>query len=374
LSKRFIAGKQDDDFMRIALREALRGRGHTSPNPLVGAVIVKGGREIARGHHAYFGGPHSEIVALSKLRKDQARGATLYVNLEPCCCYGKTPPCTDAIIAARIRRVVIGCEDPNPLVSGKGIAALRASGIEVTTGVLEDQAQRLNAPYLTFVTQKRPWVLLKMAQTLDGRLALASGKSRWITGQEARREAHRLRSFLDTVLIGVRTVIQDDPELTVRLVRGRNPLRVILDSRLRIPLTARVLHHRDPEKTIIFTTEKASARKRNALQRTGAQVFQVRASKEGFVDLRAALRQMAQMSVQSLMVEGGGTVHRSFLRSGCADRLIVTIAPKLIGADGIASVGTLGLRAIRAIPEFSWQRVRWVGSDLWLELDKCLPD
>ena len=368
-----MADSRDDDFMRIAIREALRGRGRTSPNPLVGAVIVKRGRVIARGYHSLFGGPHSEIVALSKLPEGRAQDATLYVNLEPCCFHGKTPPCTKAILASGIRRVVVGCEDPNPLVSGKGISELRASGIEVTAGILEQEARRLNAPYFTFVTQKRPWVLLKMAQTIDGRLALASGQSRWITGEAARREAHRLRSWLDAVLVGVQTILQDDPDLTVRLVRGRNPWRIVLDSSLRIPLKARVLHQQESAKTVVFTTSKAPAEKRHSLEKIGARVFEVSTSSDGFVNLHAALDKMAELGIMSLLVEGGGTVHRSFVLAGLVDQLTVAIAPKLIGADGRGSVGPLGLQSLAEMPEFRWLRRRMVGEDLWLELEKCSP-
>lgn len=365
--------ERDEYFMRQAFREALRGRGRTSPNPLVGAVVVKGDHILSRGYHAFFGGPHAEIVAFSKLRKSQTRSATLYVNLEPCCYHGKTPPCTKAISNAGIRRVVIGCKDLNPLVFGKGIAELRAAGVEVTSGVLEKDARRLNAPYLTFVTQKRPWVLLRMAQTLDGRIALASGESRWISGEKARREAHRLRSWLDAVLVGVQTVIQDDPKLTVRLVRGRNPLRIVLDSRLRIPLKASILHQDEPEKTLIFTTKKASLKKQNAIQKRGAKVFIVRVSKEGFVDVRAALKKMTELNIQSLMIEGGGNVHRSFFLAGVVDLLTIAVAPKLIGEDGKASVGPLGLSTLEAMPEFTWRRRRFLGNDLWLELERCSP-
>ncbi|MFH1010949.1 MAG: bifunctional diaminohydroxyphosphoribosylaminopyrimidine deaminase/5-amino-6-(5-phosphoribosylamino)uracil reductase RibD [bacterium] len=364
-----MADSRDDDFMRMAMREALRGRGRTSPNPLVGAVIVKRGRILSRGFHSFFGGPHAEIMALSKLPEGRAQGATLYVNLEPCCCYGKTPPCTKAIVAAGIQRVVIGCEDPNPLVSGKGIAELKASGMEVVSGVLEEEAKRLNAPYLTYITKKRPWILLKMAQTLDGRMALASGDSQWITGEASRREVHRMRSRLDGVLVGIHTVLQDDPELTVRFVRGRNPWRVVLDSSLRIPLEARVLHHPEPARTIIFTTNQASAEKRTALEKLGVRVFEVPPSNGGVVDLQAALSKMAELGIMSLLVEGGGTVHRSFLLSGFADALTVAIAPKFIGGDGKASVGALGLESLTKMPEFVWRRRRMIGNDLWLELE-----
>ncbi len=365
--------ERDDYFMRLAFRQALRGRGRTSPNPLVGAVIVKNNCVIATGYHGFFGGPHSEVVALSKLTGRRAVGAILYVNLEPCCYHGKTPPCTEAIKAAGIGRVVIGCEDPNPLVAGKGIKELKDSGIEVRTGVLENEAQRINAPYLTSMTQKRPWVVIKMAQTLDGRLALSSGESRWISGEKSRREVHRLRSHLDAVLLGVRTVIQDDPELTVRFVRGRNPLRVVLDSRLRTPIKARILHQAEPEKTILLTTNQASPKKRNVIEQTGARVLTVRAAKNGFVDMHAALRKLARLNIQSLLVEGGASVHRSLLLSKKVDKVIIFMAPKFLGADGIATVGALGLHSLRAMPEFSWRRTRFVGDDLWLELEKCSP-
>jgi diaminohydroxyphosphoribosylaminopyrimidine deaminase/5-amino-6-(5-phosphoribosylamino)uracil reductase len=364
-----MAPDRDADFMRQALREALRGRGRTSPNPLVGSVIVKRGQIISRGYHSFFGGPHAEIRALSKLPEGRAEGATLYVNLEPCCYYGKTPPCTKALIAAGIRRVVVGCIDPNPLVSGEGVAELKSAGIEVVSGVMEEEARTLNAPYFTFVTKKRPWVLLKMAQTLDGRMGLASGDSRWITGEAARREVHRLRSRLDGVLVGIHTVLQDDPELTVRLVRGRNPFRFILDSHLRIPLPSRVLHQPEPEKTIVFTTQAASQEKRKAIEGTGARVLETPADTEHHVDIRAALEKMAQLGIMSLLVEGGGTVHRSFLLSECVDSLTVAVAPKLIGDDGKASVGALGLKSLAAAPEFVWKRTRRLGNDFWLELD-----
>ncbi len=369
-----MQNERDDYFMRLAFRQALRGRGRTSPNPLVGAVIVKNDRVIATGYHGFFGGPHSEVVALSKLSGRRAIDTTLYVNLEPCCYHGKTPPCTEAIKAAGIRRVVIGCIDPNPLVAGKGVKELINSGIEVQTGVLENEAQQLNAPYIISVTQKRPWIVMKMAQTLDGRLALSSGESRWISGEKARREVHRLRSHLDAVLVGVRTVIQDNPELTVRLVRGRNPQRIILDSRLRIPIKARILHQAEPEKTILLTTKKAPVKKRNAIEQTGARVFVIRATRDGIVDVNAALRKLAQLNIQSLLVEGGASVHRSFLLSKKVDQVIISMAPKFLGADGVASVGALNLRSLSAMPEFSWRRTRFIGEDLWLELEKCSPD
>ncbi len=231
----------DEKFMRVVLREAARGAGFVSPNPLVGAVAVKRGRLLGKAYHARYGEQHAEIALLEMMSPSQAKGATVYVNLEPCCHHGKTAPCTDALIRAGVERVVVGVEDPNPLVSGRGIRALRRAGIQVSVGVLDTESRRLNAPFLTFMELGRPWILLKVAQSIDGRIALKSGESRWITGETARREVHRLRAQLDAILVGALTVAEDDPELTVRSVRGRNPIRVVLDSRLRISPRAKVL-------------------------------------------------------------------------------------------------------------------------------------
>ena len=249
-----LHSRADEFFMKLALHEAAKGIGYTSPNPLVGAVAVKGEQVLAKAHHKLFGGTHAEVSVLSKLKAHEAKGATIYVNLEPCCHYGKTSPCTEALIAAGVGRVVVGHEDPNPLVSGKGIAQLRAAGIPVVVGVLEPEGRRLNAPFLTYITQGRPWILLKVAQSLDGRIALANGQSRWITSEAARVEVHRLRAQLDAVIVGSQTVIDDNPELTVRHIEGRNPLRIVMDSMLRISPDARVLHQADNGRTWVLAS------------------------------------------------------------------------------------------------------------------------
>lgn len=362
--------KSDERFMKIALREAARGKGHTSPNPLVGAVAVKGDRVLGNAFHARFGGEHAEIALIKQLSPADAHGATLYVNLEPCCHVGKTPPCTKAIIQAGFARVVIGHEDPNPLVQGRGIAELRAAGLAVETGVLEAEARDLNAPFLTYMTQSRPWILLKVAQSLDGRIALANGQSRWITGERSRKEVHRLRAELDAVMVGSQTVIEDDPELTVRHLRGRDPLRIIVDSALRIAPTAKVLHQANRLRTWVLTTTGAPQENRSALEATGATLLDCPAGADGRVDLPAATKLLASRGVASLFVEGGGTLHASFIRAGLCDRFIVCMAGMLIGADGRPAIWELGLSELRCAPQFTLRRTRRFEQDIWLEYDR----
>src|SRR6185369_12601402 len=263
------SGGADDYYMRLALRLAERAAGRTSPNPMVGAVLVRGGKVIATGYHRKAGGPHAEIAALRRAGI-KARGATLYLTLEPCSHYGRTPPCVDAVIAAGVKEVVAGMTDPNPLVAGKGFRRLRQAGIRVRSGVLEKESRALNEAFNNFITRRLPFVLLKLAATLDGKIATATGSSRWVTGGEARRFVHDLRNRFDAVMVGVGTVLADDPQLTCRIRGGRNPVRIILDPRLRIPLKARVLN--EPGKTIVVAGESASREKQKALEKHGAEV------------------------------------------------------------------------------------------------------
>jgi len=258
--------------------------------------------------------------------------------------------------------------DPNPLVSGKGIVILRLAGIRVDVGVCEAEAHELNAPFLTHVTQGRPWILLKVAQSLDGRIALANGQSRWITGEKSRTEVHRLRSRLDAVMVGSQTVIEDDPELTVRRIAGRNPLRVIVDSVLRISPDAKVLHQSDRLRTWVITTPAAPDENRRRIEGTGATVVTCNAGDDGKVDLHQAMRMLAEHGVTSLFVEGGGTLHASFIRAGLYDMFIVAVAAKLIGADGRPAIWDLGLTDMEQVPQLVIHRYRRMGEDLWLEL------
>jgi diaminohydroxyphosphoribosylaminopyrimidine deaminase / 5-amino-6-(5-phosphoribosylamino)uracil reductase len=362
--------RADLEFMRLALREAVKGQGFVSPNPLVGAVAVKDGKLLAKAYHRRYGEDHAEVALLKKLSEAEAKGATIYVNLEPCCHHGKTPPCTDELIRAGVGRVVVAHEDPNPVVSGNGIAQLRSAGVEVTVGVMEEEARDLNAPFLTFITQGRPWVLLKVAQSLDGRIALANGHSRWITGEAARTEVHRLRAHLDAVMVGSHTVIEDDPELTVRFIRGRDPVRVIVDSKLRISPESKVLHQADRRHTWVIATPEAPQENRERIEATGAKVIFCPAGADWRIDLNAALKLLAERGITSLFVEGGGTLHASFIRAGLYDRFIVAIAPKIIGADGRPAVWDLGYTDLEQVPQFTVRRSRRIGEDIWLELER----
>lgn len=351
----------DVHYMSLALELAARGLGRTSPNPAVGAVIVNDGRIVGQGYHAYAGGPHAEIEALRQAG-DAARGGTLYVTLEPCCHFGRTPPCTLSIIAAGIRRVVLAMVDPNPRVNCGGITELRRAGIDVTTGVCRREAARMNEGFLKLITTGLPLVVLKWAMTLDGKIATRTGSSRWITGPAARELVHRLRDRYDAVLVGRGTVERDDPQLTTRLAGGggRDPLRIILDSRAQVPPTARCLAPGGPAATIIATTAAAPANRVERLREAGATVWTLPAAGE-WVDWLPLLRALADAGVTSLLVEGGAAVHSSALAAGVVDKVIAFIAPSIIGGTAAPGpVGGLGVSEASAatpLDILSWQEV-----------------
>lgn len=347
-------------FMKLALRLARRGAGWVSPNPMVGAVLVKDGRVISMGYHRRYGGDHAEVDAI-KRAKEALEGATLYVNLEPCCHWGKTPPCTDAIIRAGIKRVVVANLDPNPLVGGKGIEILRSHGIEVSVGVLEQEGRLLNRAHFKYYEEGLPLVTAKWAQSLDGRIATITGNSKWISSERSRRYAHRLRASHDAVLVGIGTILKDDPELTVRLVKGRNPLRVILDSKLSIPFEAKVL--KGEVKTLLATTVKASPEKEAILREKGVEVIKIGQER---VDTRGLLKALAERKVLSVLVEGGKEVLTEFLKKGLVDRVMVFISPKIIG-HGIEAVGDLGVKEVEGAIELKSVRILRIGQDLLLE-------
>jgi diaminohydroxyphosphoribosylaminopyrimidine deaminase/5-amino-6-(5-phosphoribosylamino)uracil reductase len=351
--------------MRQAIRLARRGLGKVSPNPLVGAVVVKGGRVIGRGYHRFFGGAHAEVDALRNAAEDVS-GSTLYVTLEPCRHFGKTPPCTDAIIASKIGRVVVGMLDPFPEMQGRSIDLLNRHGIATTVGVLEDECRALNEVYLKYITAGRPYVTLKFAQTLDGRIATARGDSRWISSPASLKLAHRLRARHDAVLLGVGTVLKDDPELTVRLVKGRNPVRVILDSKLRVPPDARVLAAQDTARTLVAATPAAEKSGLAALRKLGIEVLTVPPDASGRVDLKELLKTLAARQISSVLVEGGAAVITSFLRSGLFDKVIAIIAPKIMGA-GTSAVGELNITDVSKILQLSFTRVYRSGEDIIVE-------
>ncbi len=351
--------------MRQALRLARRGLGKVSPNPLVGAVIVKGGRVIAQGYHHYFGGDHAEVDALKNAGEDVS-GSTLYVTLEPCRHRGKTPPCVDAIIKAKIARVVVGMLDPFPEMRGKSIEFLNQHGIETTVGVMEKDCRTLNEVYLKWVTAGLPYVTVKWAQTLDGNIATAQGRSRWISSPESLKLAHRLRATHDAILVGVNTVLQDNPELTTRLVKGRNPVRVILDSKLRIPLDSKVLMNQSAARTLVASTPAAPEEKLSTLKKQGIEVLTLPTDSSSRVDLKALLKTLARRQISSVLIEGGAEVITSFLQLGLADKIICIIAPKLMGA-GVSPLTYLNIKDVSQSLKLNFTKVYRSGEDIVVE-------
>ncbi len=334
-------------WMRRTLELAETGRYGVSPNPMVGAVVLDAqGRVVGEGAHLRYGGPHAEVVALAAAGA-AARGGTLVVNLEPCVHFGHTPPCVDAILAAGVRRVVVGTTDPNPRVNGKGITALREAGVEVLVGVEEEACRELNHRFLFFMSRGLPYVSLKMALTLDGKIAAKGGKSRWITSEASRRAGYALREEMDAVLVGVGTVLADDPRLLRHLALNPNPRvwRVVLDSHLRTPPTAALFTH-DPESVMLFCLQGAAAERRRELEAKGAKVVEVGDDGKGRVNLHAVVKALASRGVSSVLVEGGGEVHWSFFQEGLAQRLYAFVAPLVLGGrDAVPAVGGGGFSA-----------------------------
>jgi diaminohydroxyphosphoribosylaminopyrimidine deaminase/5-amino-6-(5-phosphoribosylamino)uracil reductase len=343
--------------MRRALRLAARAAGRTSPNPLVGAGVVQDGRVVGEGYHHAAGEPHAEVIAIRKSGA-AARGATLYTNLEPCAHTGRTPPCVDAVKQAGIVRVVAAMKDPDPRTNGKGFRALRDAGIATEEGLLRDEAARLNEGFISRVTRGRPFVLVKLATTLDGRVAV-SGR-RYLSGKPALREVHRLRDRFDAVLVGIGTVLADDPALTVREVKGRDPLRVIVDTDARTPPQAKVVRATDPQHTVIFVARDAEPRRTNRLRDAGVLLATLPRSDEG-LDLGAALRWLGEHGVNTVLSEAGPRIAGSLVRGGLADRLLLFVSP-LAGGDGPpALAGVTSANALRGL------RARRLGDDVALE-------
>ncbi|HWQ76369.1 MAG TPA: bifunctional diaminohydroxyphosphoribosylaminopyrimidine deaminase/5-amino-6-(5-phosphoribosylamino)uracil reductase RibD [Syntrophomonas sp.] len=337
----------DDDkqYMQRALDLAAIAQGKTSPNPLVGAVIVKDGRIVGEGYHHQAGTPHAEVHALAQAG-EQARGATIYVSLEPCSHYGCTPPCADALIEAGIKKAVVAVLDPNPLVAGRGLQKLKDAGIEVELGILEEEAQKLNQPFFKYISTHRPLVAIKTAMTLDGKIAAVSGDSRWITAEDARAYVHQLRGMYDAVLVGIGTVLQDDPQLNVRLENGDycNPARVVLDSSLQIPLHSHIVAGSGDQRSIIFCDHDASLDRQGRLEEAGCEVFRVNRA-EGGLALNEVLDILGNLKLCSLLVEGGGAVNASLLENKLVDKVYWFIAPKIIGGRTAPTpVGGKGLR------------------------------
>lgn len=364
----------DKKYMKRALTLARKGLGRTSPNPAVGCVIVKNGAVIGEGWHKKAGEPHAEINALA-MAGAGARGADVYVTLEPCSHTGKTPPCSKALIRAGVKRVVAGMLDPNPLVSGGGLAALKLAGIETSCGVLEDDCRAINLPFIKHITTGIPYVTYKCAMTLDGNIATVTGESRWISCEESRKYVHRMRARMDAVMVGVDTIIADNPQLTVRHVRGKNPLRVIVDTRLRTPESVKVLNGELSSNTVIATTE-TNPRVHLRYLRQGATVL-VCNEYDGRVSMEDLLQKMGSTGVQSILLEGGSHLAGSMLQSGMIDELVLFIAPKVIGSNGFAPFTLQGITRMAQALKLEFTNVCRSGADIVVTARPerlCSPD
>lgn len=356
-------------FMRECFRLAERGKGSVSPNPLVGAVLVKKGRIVARGFHARFGGPHAEVECLRSFRGNPGN-ATLYVNLEPCSHHGKTPPCADLIFKSGIRRVVVGMKDPNPLVAGKGIRKLRSAGVDVMTGILERDARDLNRAFITHITKRRPFVHVKVAQTLDGKIALRGHSRTAITGSKVKELVHRWRAEHDAVLVGAGTIRADNPSLTVRSAKGRNPTAVILDGHLSIDSHSRLLNRDFQRRVIIFTSANALKKHRKKYQQflsQGAIVVAERSS-DNSLSLSIVLKRLHRLNIGSVLVEGGTRVFTEFMNKGLVDQVSIFIAPQLFSDKGIPAFENLQLgKAMASRLASANMSFRKLGSDILLD-------
>lgn len=360
-----IMNSNDEKYMRQAIALALKGTGRVNPNPLVGAVIVKDGRVIGEGYHQQYGCLHAERNALAACTESPA-GATIYVTLEPCCHHGKNPPCTEALIQAGVSRVVVGSADPNPLVAGKGIAQLKAAGIQVEEGCLQAECDAINFIFFHYITTKRPYIALKYAMTADGKIACYTGASRWITGETARHHVHELRNKYAAIMVGTGTLLADAPELTCRVENGNNPVRIVCDTQLRTPLSATIVTTAKEIPTIIATCCQEELWYK-PYQEAGCQVW-VLPKKNGVVDLQALIQRLGQEKIDSILVEGGSQLNWSLLQEGLVQRVYTYIAPKIFGGDAAKSpVGGKGVDTPQEACLMKVVSTQQLGNDFLLE-------
>ena len=358
----------DRKFMEDALALAAKARGRTSPNPLVGAVIVRDGEIVGEGYHRKAGDAHAEIHALNQA-KELAEGATMYVTLEPCCHWGRTPPCTESLIRAKLANVVVSMKDPNPQVAGKGIRQLEEAGIPVQVGICEEESKQLNEIFIKYITTQCPFVILKSAISLDGKIATALGESQWITSEASRLKGHEVRAQVDAILVGVGTVLQDNPSLTTRLPERTNedPIRIVVDSRGRTPLGAKVFNPDSNAGTLIAVTEKAPLEKIDVLKAAGADVLTIE-QKEGRVCLSALMRELGRREVTSVLIEGGGEINAAALQAGIVNKLMFFVAPKLIGGkDAPGPIGGVGIARLAEAFDLRDVKISHIGADLLIE-------
>ena len=357
----------DEFYMQRAIELAKRGEGFVSPNPLVGAVIVKDGKIIGEGWHERCGELHAERNALKNC-KEPTQGSTIYVTLEPCCHYGRTPPCTKAIIEAKISRVVIGSRDPNPLVSGKGAEILRKAGIEVIEDFMRDECDKLNPIFFRYITTKLPYVSLKYAMTADGKIATYSGKSKWITNEFSRNDVHRLRKKHRAIMVGIGTVLADNPMLNCRIENGRNPIRIVCDSKLRIPLDCNICRTANKISTLVVSAIENSE-KQAELEKMGVKTL-ILPDKNGKVDLKKLMQYLGEKSIDSVLIEGGGTLAYSALQAKIVNHIYSYIAPKIFGGENAKTpVESVGVEAPDDCFKLKRTNVRELGSDILIEYD-----
>ncbi len=362
----------DERYMRFAIALAKKAKGLTNPNPAVGAVVVKGGKIVGRGYHKRCGLPHAEVNALGQAGA-RAKGATLYVTLEPCDHYGRTPPCTEAVIRSGVKRVVAAMVDPNPLTKGRGIKRLKNHGITTTVNVLANEAAAINRPFITFITKKRPFITVKIAESLDGKIATRTGDSRWITSDDARMYVQKLRRSTDAVMVGVNTVTRDDPMLLSRTRGQKQPARIIVDSRLTTPIDAKIFTSVKVSPVIIATTRKASSRKAARYVSKGAVVIFTR-SKKGRVDLEDLLKKLGEIYIIDVLVEGGGELVAALLEERLVDRLLFFIAPKIIGGrDAATSVEGQGIEKMKDALDLGAVSVKKFSKDILIEANVLWP-
>jgi len=368
MNRRLYKNKIDEKYMRLALKLALKAQGRTSPNPIVGAVIVKNGRVVGTGYHKKCGQAHAEVNAIRRAGKN-AQGADMYVTLEPCNHFGRTPPCTDAIIASGIKTVIVGMTDPNPVNNGKGIRKLNRSGVKTVCGILREEAAAINRPFIKFITTALPYITVKIAETIDGKIATRTGDSRWITSEESRKYVHQLRKVSDAVMVGVNTVIRDDPMLLSKSSKDEQPARIIVDSGLRTPLKSRIFSNTKNSAVVIATAKRPPSWKVKKYEERGALIITA-GTKNGKVDLAALAEILAGMGMINILAEGGGELSAGLLKYGLVDRFLFFIAPKIIGGrDAVTSIEGEGVLMARDAVGLKGVTMKSIGSDILVEAE-----
>ena len=358
-----------EEYMALALELAKKGMGRVHPNPMVGAIIVKDGKILGQGYHQKCGEGHAEVNAFkdAEQRNENVEGAEMYVTLEPCSHFGKTPPCADKIIEKKISKVFIGTLDPNPLVAGRGVKKLEDAGIEVEYGILESECYKLNEVFMKYIVEKVPFVVMKTGMSLDGKIATYSGESKWITGEKSREDVHKLRNELTGIMVGINTVLKDNPELTCRIEGGRNPIRIVVDSNLRIPMDCKIVNTAKEVETIVATTDKSNLEKKKNLENKGVKIIVV-SSKNEKVDLKELMIILGNLKIDSILLEGGGTLNFSALEQKIVDKVKIYIAPKIIGGEASKTpIEGTGIKNLKEAFKINNLAVSKIGEDILIE-------